>query len=63
MKTLLSRYPDFYEDSPEFNALLDVLQIEILKLWVSYYLFFEYVVLYGENPTVTCKTDSDEANT
>ena len=60
MRNLASSYPDFYKNSPEFQALIYVLACEILKLWYSYTLFYEYVVLLGENPTVIPKVNTPE---
>lgn len=60
MRNLSDSYPAFYKNSPEFQALIYVLACEILKLWYSYTLFYEYVVLRGQNPTVIPKDKSTE---
>ncbi len=62
MRDLASSYPDFYENSPEFQALIYVLACEILKLWYAYCLFYEHVVLLGENPTVVDKSNEAEVS-
>lgn len=58
MRNLSDSYPDFYKNSPEFQALLYVLAYEILRLWEGYSLFYEYVVLQGKNPTLIPKDEN-----
>ena len=54
-KYFLPKYPSFYENSPEFQEILYVLECEMIILWYAYKLFCEYVVMNGVNPTVICK--------
>ena len=61
MRNLLDSYPDFYKNSPEFQALMYVLTCEILNLWYGYELFLEHVVLNGDNPAVFYKNNDSDA--
>ena len=44
-KYFLPKYPSFYENSPEFQEILYVLECEMIILGYSYKLFCDYVVM------------------
>ena len=53
MKNGSELYPDFYNESLEFSALIYTLMIEIIRLWDAYGQFYQHVFLRLENPTLT----------
>ena len=53
MRKVSELYPDFYNESREFSALIYTLMIEIIRLWDAYEQFYQHVFLHVENPTLT----------